>query len=205
MRSRCDAGRDAAVTCNNKLIGARYYDRGGLNDHRPASSTRRVTSTATARTPRARPPATTASTPSSTADSVGVTGMAPAARARGVQGLLGRAADRRRQLRHRRHRRRDRRRGRRRRRRHQLLDRRLPDSDRRPGRARVPQRRRAGVFVAASAGNTARPRHGGAQLAVADHGRREHPRPRLRQDGDARQRRHLRGRRRRPGRARRRR
>ena len=49
------------VTCNNKVIGARWYNVGGADD-RPCqrSSTRRATTTATARTPPAPRPATTA-------------------------------------------------------------------------------------------------------------------------------------------------
>ena len=59
----CQAGEDfPASTCNNKVIAARYYNAGiGPQHARLRSSCPRVTTTATDRTPRRRRPATTAS------------------------------------------------------------------------------------------------------------------------------------------------
>ena len=119
------------------------------------SSSRRATTTATARTPRRPPPATTASSVTGAGRGVRRDQRHRAARARrGVQGaVVGRrtAPPRRLQLRHRR---RHRPGGRRRRGRHQLLGlaARRPTSSTRP---RWPSSTppRAGIFVAASAGN----------------------------------------------------
>ena len=56
----CQAGVEAADACNNKLIGARYYDTGPATPS-PEFDSPRVTSTGTAPTPRAPRAATTAS------------------------------------------------------------------------------------------------------------------------------------------------
>ena len=80
----CDVGTEEFVTCNNKVIGARWYN--ASNSRSRLSSSRRVTSTVTARTPSAPPPATTASQPPSmAAPSETSAGMAPAARLRSTR------------------------------------------------------------------------------------------------------------------------
>ena len=150
---KCTPGRGVQRrrNCNQKLIGAQLLQR-RLGAATPASrpsargsSSRRATTTATARTPPRPPAATTASPPTGRGGGVRHDQRHGAARAhRRLQGLLvdpGRVDGERLQLRPRRRHRPGRRR---RRRRDQLLDQRHDDELPRPGRDRVPVRRRRG-------------------------------------------------------------
>ena len=182
---KCTPGEAfAASNCNQKLIGARYYNAGyGGNAaiRRPSrtNSTRRATPTATARTPRP-PPAAMPTSPATGAASVSA---ASAASRRAPASPPTRSCwgqRRRRRLPVGRHRRCDRPGRRRRRRRHQLLDQRhAPRNFRDPVEIAFLFAADAGVFVAASAGNSGPTAvHRGAPEPLDHHGGRGHARPR---------------------------
>ena len=167
--------------CNQKLIGARYFNAGlGRRRRRSrrtgrGSSCRRATTTVTARTPRRPPAATTASPATAPPRSFGtVSGMAPRARIASYKALWSTQDASTASGHDRRPRRRDRPGRGRRRRRDQLLDQRVRTTNfLDPVEIAFLFAADAGVFVAASAGNSGpTDQHGRAPEPVDDDGRR---------------------------------